>query len=152
MHSAPTPYFPTTANRTLPAPVGRRTLLRTREARVCWLILAIAVLSIADLYMTLVHLTTIGLSEGNPVARLVMSTNSPGMLIAWKLTSVGAACLAFYAGRRKTIGELAAWFCCFVLVWLMLRWGAYSTELANISPQMHMLHQADAALWVTMGP
>lgn len=129
-----------------------RTMLRTRPARVCWLILAIAVLSIADLHMTLVHLTTIGLSEGNPVARLVMSSNSPAILIAWKLASVSAACLAFYAGRKKLVGEVAAWFCCAVLIWLTLRWSAYSTELASICPQVHMLHQADAGLWVTMTP
>lgn len=136
----------------IPEPrLARRTLVRTREARVCWLILAIAVLSIADLHMTLVHLTTIGMSEGNPVARLVMSTNSPAMLIAWKLTSVGAACLAFYAGRKKLVGEVAAWFCCAVLIWLTLRWGEYSAELASVCPQLHYLTAADAGQWVKMG-
>lgn len=163
MHSAPTPYVP--GSIALPARdaappreaietprLSRRTMLRTRQARVCWLILAILVLSIADLHMTLVHLTTIGMSEANPVARLVMSTNSPMVLIAWKLASVGAACLAFYAGRRTVIGELAAWFCCAVLIWLTLRWNAYSTELASVCPQIHFLHQSEAGLWVTMTP
>ena len=114
--------------------------------------LATAVLSVAELYLTLMHLTSIGMSEANPIARLVMSANSPGVLIAWKLTSVGAACLAFYAGRKKLVGEAAAWFCCAVLIWLTLRWGEYSTELAKISPQMQLLHQVDAGQWVTMGP
>ena len=163
MHSAPTPYFHSPAMVTvdgarraaapLPEPaLGRRTLVRTRQARVCWLIFAIAVLSIADLHMTLVHLTSIGMSEGNPIARLVMSTNSPAALIAWKMTSVGAACLAFYAGRKKLVGEVAAWFCCAVLVWLTLRWGQYSTELASVCPQLHYMHSVDAGQWVTMTP
>jgi hypothetical protein len=166
MHSAPTAYVPApmafaavpvaaAAPRAavMPEPhLVRRTLVKTRAARVCWLIFAIAVLSIADLHMTLVHLTSIGMSEGNPIARLVMSTNSPGMLIAWKMTSVGAACLAFYAGRKKLVGEVAAWFCCAVLVWLTLRWGEYSTELASVFPQVHLLHSADTAQWVKMSP
>jgi hypothetical protein len=159
MHSVPTPYVhmavapvAVAARTELPVLAVRRTLLKTRHARICWLIFAIAVLSIADLHMTLVHLTSIGMSEGNPIARIVMSTQSPGVLIAWKLTSVGAACLAFYAGRRTLVGEVAAWFCCGVLVWLTFRWGQYSTELAAVCPQMYLLNQAESGLWVTMSP
>ncbi len=124
----------------------------TRQVRVCWLVFAIAVLSLADLHMTLEHLTSIGMGEANPIARLIMSANSPAALIAWKLTSVIAACLAFYAGRRKLVGEAAAWFCCLVLIWLIFRWDAYATELASVCPQIHFLNQADATLWVTMTP
>jgi len=151
MHSVPSPFVHGLLEAVPEPALARRTLVKTREARVCWLIFAIAVMSIADLHMTLVHLTTIGMSEGNPIARLVMSTNSPGWLIAWKLTTVAAACLAFFAGRRKLVGEAAAWFCCFVLVWLTLRWGEYATELASVCPQIHLLHAADTAQWVRMG-
>lgn len=157
MHSAPTPCL-SSAMSAVAVPLSERreapprTLLRTREARVCWLILAIAVFSVGDLVMTLDHLTTIGMGEANPIARMVMSTNSPAALIVWKLTSVGVACLAFYAGRKKLVGEVAAWFCCFVLIWLMLRWGMYSAELATICPQVHMLHHVERGQWVTMAP
>lgn len=155
MHTAPTlnacsaPVAAITVERPLRA---LTTHFATRPARVCWLVFAIAVLSLADLHMTLEHLTTIGMGEANPIARLIMSTNSPAALIAWKLTSVAAACLAFYAGRRRPVGEVAAWFCCLVLIWLIFRWGAYSTELASVCPQVHFLNQADTALWVTMTP
>ncbi len=132
--------------------LSRRTLVRTREARVLWLIFSIIVLSLADLHMTLEHVTMIGMSEGNPLARLIMSTNSPGALVAWKLTSVAAACLAFYAGRKKMIGELAAWFCCGVLIWLTIRWNTYATELAGVCPQVYTMYQADTGLWITMQP
>jgi hypothetical protein len=156
MHSAPTAYVATPdlafPFREEPRLSARPALFWSRQARVCWLIFAIAVLSIADLHMTLVHLTSIGMSEENPIARLVMSANSPAALIAWKLTSVGAACLAFFAGRHKRISEIAAWFCCAVLVWLTVRWGQYSTELQNVCPQMHLLHHAEGALWVRMTP
>ena len=133
-------------------PLPRRSLFRTRSARVVWLLCAIVLLSLADLQMTYVHLTTIGLGEANPVARLVMSAESPALLIAWKLASVGLACGIFYLGRRRPLAEIAAWFCVLVLVWLMLRWGAYSTEMARVCPNLHMVMQSEAGAWVTMRP
>lgn len=130
----------------------RRSLFRTRSARVVWLLCAIMLLSLADLQMTYVHLTTIGLGEANPIARLVMSAESPALLIAWKLASVCLACGVFYLGRTRPLAEIAAWFCVLVLVWLMLRWGAYSTEMARVCPNLHMVMQSEAGVWVTMRP
>jgi hypothetical protein len=130
----------------------RRSLFRTRSARVVWLLCTIMLLSLADLQMTYVHLTTIGLGEANPIARLVMSAESPALLITWKLASVCLACGVFYLGRARPLAEIAAWFCVLVLVWLMLRWGAYSTEMARVCPNLHMVMQSEAGVWVTMRP
>lgn len=131
----------------------RPSLFRTRGARVCWLVLAIIVMSAADLHMTLTHLTSIGMGEANPIARLVMSAGSPALLVVWKVASVMLACAAFCIGRKRPLAEIAAWFCVLVLVWLMLQWSAYAAEMTRVCPSLHMAMQAEAGgLWVTMQP
>src|SRR5262245_27522846 len=65
---------------------------KRRAVRVLALTAAIALMSAADLYITLVYLKSGGMSEGNPLARWVMATGSAGALAGWKLVSVGVAC------------------------------------------------------------
>lgn len=52
-----------------------------RSRRVISLTALIALLSLADLFMTLTFLRTVGMSEANPVARMVMSYGSPTYLV-----------------------------------------------------------------------
>lgn len=116
----------------------------------CILLVPIAVLSMADLWMTLDHLTQVGMFESNPVARAVMSQGSPMLLAAWKILSVLLAIAFLYVARRRWIGEAATWLAMGVLVWLMVRWAVYSEQLSAISAcSLAYVEQIDPN-WVTM--
>jgi hypothetical protein len=122
-----------------------------RVRRMAALIAAIAVLSAADLYITLLYLGSVGMSEANPLARWVMATSSTGFLVWWKSLSVGLACAIFWTTRRHRSAEAAAWACCALLVWLTVRWTAYSHEVAKLTPAIGTLALIDDGRWVT-GP
>lgn len=134
-----------TGNTTRPADAG---LLQSRSRRVLLLLIAIAALSLGDLYMTLTHLTEFGMLEANPIARLVMSTGSPALLAFWKISSILVTVGLLYLTRHKAIAEIAAVFCVCVLVWLTFRWAAYSEAMATIAP--HPGELANAPRWVTL--
>jgi hypothetical protein len=100
------------------------------------LLVAVVLLSLGDLYMTLVHVRSVGMFEGNPLARSVMSLNSPVLLSLWKLATIVAAVGILYWVRRSRQGELGAWLCLCVLTWLTLRWATYSDVLAEVGDDL----------------
>lgn len=131
------------------APVLIRPYLWTRSTRVTVLLGIVVVLSLADLYMTLMHLTTIGMLEANPLARWLMRNFSPAAMIVWKLLTVCIACSILASIRTKRIGELAAWLCVAVLIWLMARWNIYAESLASLSAeQLQFVTESDSPMWV----
>src|ERR1051326_710835 len=73
-----------------------------RGARVAAFLGAVAVLSMADLYMTLQHVMNFGLLEQNPVARLIISHGSPAGLAVWKVVTVGVAIGGMYRSEEHT--------------------------------------------------
>ena len=114
------------------------------------LLVGILLFSIGDLLMTLTYLSSVGMSEGNPVARLVMSYRSPWYLVLWKLSSLTAACGILFIQRRRRAAEVGAWICAIILVWLTFRWSAYTGEL-----QLGLSSAAGAMndpTWVTLDP
>jgi hypothetical protein len=121
-----------------------------RPVRVTVLLCAVVVLSLADLYMTLVHLMSFGMIEANPLARGIMAFGSPAALIIWKLVTVMmAAGILFYA-RKRRVAEVGAVFCCCVLTWLTGRWIAYNAQVGRWTGEMHSLAGVNAPDWVTM--
>jgi hypothetical protein len=122
-----------------------------RPIRVVCLTIAIALLSLADLHITMLYLRTVGMGEANPIARFVMEHGSETLLIAWKCASVSVACLVFFQCRRHRVAELAAWFALAVLVWLLVRWMGYADEVWRLTPALHTLSEVDSALWVRLG-
>lgn len=124
---------------------------RRRAIRVWMLVATIAVLSIADLYMTLAHLRGAGMGEANPLARLVMSYQSPVLLSVWKCGCVGLACLILLKVRHKRSGEVGCWVCCVLLTALTVHWLRYSIEAPKYTSQISALSGADAPTdWVSM--
>lgn len=109
-------------------------------------------LSLADLVMTLMHLGAAGLAEGNPIARQVMTYGSPGVLAAWKLATVSLGVGLLYCARRRLIGELAAVFCCLVLVWLMGRWVHYNAHVASLTRELSAVVGNGNPFWVAIEP
>lgn len=144
--SAIAPAVPTPAASGLPA-----LRLRRRSVRVLCSTTAIVLMSLADLWITLVYVGSVGMGEGNPIARYVMQHWSQNGLIAWKCASISLAALVFVRYRQRRVTEIASWFCCGVLVWLLLRWIGYAEEVWSLTSMLHVLPEAEAAVWVKMG-
>lgn len=107
--------------------------LTDRSRRVVLLLGAIALMSVADLIMTIEYATSVGLFEGNPIARAVMSYGSAPLLACWKLATVGVCLWILFRARRTGSGELGAWICVAALAWLSFRWTGYNTLMAEIA-------------------
>lgn len=122
----------------------------SRRRRVTWAILAIVLFSLADLYFTLLYARTVGMSEANPIARAVMSLNSPALLSLWKCASVGLACLIFWFFRHRRLTEMAAFACTLVLGALIVWWAIYAHELPRYASSFHTMAQGETN-WVQFG-
>ena len=71
-----------------------------RSERVKWLLFGIVMLSVADLVLTISYLTTVGLSEGNPiVVWLLQATNSVWALGMYKAVTVTICVSLLYRTR-----------------------------------------------------
>ncbi len=124
--------------------------LPARPVRVTFLLAVIVVLSILDLLLTLIYVTEIGLIEDNPVARLVLETGGPGLLIAAKLASVGFCVGVLFWARRRGFAEVAAVFGTVVLIWLTIRWMSYMHVFSGVSASMAEFEQHGQGAWVTL--
>jgi hypothetical protein len=132
--------------------LGRTFAPALRPYRVTGLLAGVVLLSVGDLYMTLLHLTTFGMLEANPLARGIMAHGSPAMLAAWKTATVGLAVGILFWARRRATAEVAAVFCCLVLAWLTLRWVAYSDTVSAMTPELQALVTGEEPRFVTMAP
>ena len=98
-----------------------------RSERVTWLLVGVVVLSMVDLFLTLTYLTTVGMSEGNPIAVWLLSTtNSVWPLVFYKLGTVAICVSLLYTNRYKRQSELASWCAMIILVALSIWWNQYS--------------------------
>ncbi len=123
-----------------------------RGSRVAVLLVVVAILSLADLYMTLTHLMNFGMLEGNPVARLIMAYGSPVSLVLWKLVTAGFAIWIMFRFRRRATTELGAVFCAGVLVWLTCRWATYNEQVSRLTQDLQDSSVGAEPAWVTMTP
>jgi hypothetical protein len=108
-----------------------QSLAHGRPHRVGFLLVAVAVVSAADLYLTLHYLTTTGMAEGNPIARLVMSFGQSWVLGLWKAALVTFTLLVIWTHRKRIFSEVAAWFCAVVMGWLCVQWYDYTKHVAE---------------------
>ncbi len=125
---------------------------RVRGIRVCVLLLATCVLGVYDLALTLVFSTSVGMVELNPFARLIMRVyDSPGMLVLWKLLSMGLSAGIIWRLRRTRIGELTAWLALAVLIALCMHWVQFVGDAADFASEYHTLATVDDQRFVVMG-
>ena len=122
----------------------------SRSRRVVVLLAAIILMSLGDLYMTLEHLTQIGMPEANPLAHAIIQYGSRSVLIAWKLATVILAVGILFYARRRWSAEAAALFCCGVLTWLSARWLDYSEHMLKVDTGLCPLVLGDDHRWVTI--
>ncbi len=123
---------------------------RRRSARVLTLVAAIALMSVGDLYMTMVHLRGAGMVEMNPFARLVIQYQAPWVLIAWKLGTSGLAAGILAACRKKRVAELAAIACCVVMTALTVQWIRYSDQASRSTALLQSLADGESPAFVRM--
>lgn len=124
----------------------------SRPSRVVFLVVAILLLSAADLAMTMTYALSTGMHEGNPIARTIMMTSSPWAVVGWKLGTVGLGCVIFLHARRHRVGEIGAWAACLVLVWLTCHWHDYNESAHTLTPYIHALGTAPDSEWIAMVP
>jgi hypothetical protein len=124
--------------------------VRYRPCRVLVLLACIVVFSLADLYMTLVHLLHFGMLEANPLARSIMEYGSPAALILWKLVTVGIAVAIFFWKRDRRAAEWGAAFCCCVLVWLTGRWVTYNLQISDYTQELAEVAGSGEPPWISM--
>lgn len=122
-----------------------------RTHRVIALLSLVAVLSLADLYMTMTHLTGAGMYEGNPIARAIMKVGSPAYLATFKVVTVAITVGILYYARRRFSGEMGSWASAAMLVWLTGRWITYNDATADLTEDMNYLIHARDERWVAMG-
>lgn len=121
-----------------------------RGIRVGLLAAAVVVMSLVDLYITLLYLDAVGLAEENPLARAVMSQGSPGLLAGWKIVTLLPAMLVFLLYRSRASVEALAWGACVVLALVTLRWGQYADETDLLILSMQSLEEGVDHRWVTV--
>jgi hypothetical protein len=128
---------------TLTAPVGTPGHDHWCDRRRGFRVLAIGATTIAmcavDLYLTILFVTSVGLHEGNPIARAVMLYNCTWVIVAFRLLTIALFSLILVRARRHRIAEAAAFFCLAIMTWLMLRWMAYSEHSAELTNMMAVL-------------
>ncbi len=105
----------------------------SRSRRVLVLIGAIIMLSMADLLVTLLHLQSIGMVEGNPIAAyLIRSTGSAWALAVFKGRTVAVCATLLYCTRRDIRGEIASWLALVILVGVLVMWHFYTQATDNL--------------------
>jgi hypothetical protein len=98
-----------------------------RSERVTWLLVGVIALSIVDLFLTISYLTSVGMTEGNPIAVwLLKTTNSIWPLVYYKVLTVTICVTLLYRTRLKRQSELASWCAMLILVTLAIWWNQYS--------------------------
>lgn len=111
---------------------------------------AVVLLSLGDLWMTLLHLRAVGMLEGNPIARLLIIHGTSAGLIAWKVASVSLAIFILYATRRQPAAEVGALICCCILTWLTHRWIVYSDHLSHLTRDLPSMVASEDGRWVSL--
>jgi hypothetical protein len=124
---------------------------RGRSRRVTVLLVGILVLSIADLVITLTHLTTIGMMEANPIAAaLIRATDSSWLLGIFKTITVGVSLSVLFCLRRHIQAEIAAWLGVLILSGVALMWHSYTEEVIG-SPDLVLAQgQVDRDSWLML--
>lgn len=134
---------------------GLRARLACRSTRVLILLFVVVALSLADLYLTLLYSSTIGLPELNPVARTLMRHGTAADLILWKLGTVALSVGILIRLRQARAAEIGAWIAFAALCWLTVQWIAYAnlhSQIAEVGSSIdYSLAHGYEPNWVELG-
>ncbi len=110
----------------------------------------ILVLSIADLVLTLTYVMEIGLIEDNPIARLVLQTGGPVLLVVAKLSSVGFTIGVLFWARKRGIAEVAAVIGAVVMIWVTGRWVGYIEASVHLTATIEEMEHHSQGAWMML--
>jgi len=131
----------------------RRGPISWREARFACIMLAIMVMSLADLSMTLIHATSIGMQEENPIARLLMRYGGICSICVWKGGTVAIGVFILWRLRRFACAEIGAWVCFAILAALCFHWARYNSQLPGLTGEVVSLEKCkQTSEWFVMHP
>jgi len=106
-----------------------------RSQRVMWLLIGIVALSLVDLTLTTMYLTSVGMTEGNPIAAWLLSkTNSLWVLALYKGVTVATCVSLLFYMRNNRQGELAAWCSMLIMTALSIWWNQYALYQPSFPP------------------
>ncbi len=115
------------------------------------MIVGIVVLSLADLIVTLWHLTSVGMAEANPIAAwIIAGTGSVWLLTAYKLLTVAVCTSLLYRLRSHVEGEIGAWCAVMILAAVSFHWGNYTRQLADLSDFALVQQEAYGEAWLML--
>ncbi len=133
--------------------VARPSLLLTRPARIFYLVVAAWLMGLADLAITMTYLTSVGMYEGNPVARYVIGLGSPAIVVAFKLGTMLVTSWIVLAQRRRWQAEMVAWVSVVVLGMLTAHWLnyiAYAEAKQDVLSTVALDPSFAAGSWVSL--
>lgn len=123
-----------------------------RDIRFFCYSLAIVLMSIADLKMTLAYVTTVGMTEVNPIARFLMLYGGVCSIILWKSATVACGVFILWRIRRHRVAEVGAWICCAILAALCVHWFRYNEQVTTLAAEVMHLHDSKSGEdWVVVG-
>lgn len=111
--------------------------------RVALLLLATAMMGIADLLYTLTYMTGPGMMEINPLARHAVALGGTTMLIQFKLLTILMSAGILYCCRRHKTAELWAWVCVGVMFTLMMHWVHYNATITDMTHELTTIALSD---------
>jgi len=124
-----------------------------RSLRVMWLLVGIVALSLADLTLTTMYLTSVGMTEGNPIAAwLLTQTNSLWVLALYKGVTVATCVTLLYYMRNSRQGELAAWCSMLIMTALSVWWNQYALYQPSFPPSEDQIVMAQDEPSVIISP
>jgi len=121
-----------------------------RAKRVIAMMVCVAAVSFADLAMTLTYATTVGMMEVNPIARYIMSADTPVFIILWKLMTVGLCIGVLTTLRHRKSAERASWICLLGMLALAAHWVNFNNQVQHATPELSTLAGNDSPYWVHM--
>lgn len=118
-----------------------------------YLVVAAWLMGLADLSITMTYLMSVGMWEGNPVARYVIGLGSPTVVVAFKLGTMLITSWIVLAQRRRWQAEMIAWITVIVLGALTVHWYnyiAYAEARPEVLTSVALDPSFAAGTWVSL--
>jgi len=125
--------------------VLRARLPSAHTRRLTLLLLAMALMGIADLQCTLTYMCGVGMIELNPLARSMVEIAGAQQLVVFKVFTIVLSCGALYLARRDRRAEWCAWLCSAMLLGVCVHWTLYNREVSALTNEIALLAQQSGA-------
>lgn len=126
--------------------------IASRRWRVGTLLSAVVLMGVTDLLITLEFLMIGAMWEDNPIARSVMSYESPEVLALWKMVSLTPLAYVTLRYGQRALCEVAVWVCFVAMAVVMVRWSMYcgvADTMPFVELSMTPAQDHDWVLWQT---